>query len=331
MIQLGIIGTGMIVREFLPVFASLPEYELRGILSTRRSLDKARALSEEYAIPCATDELDALCASGIDTVYIAVPNMLHRDYCVRAMERGLNVIVEKPLACTVEEVRALRALAEEKSCFLFEAITTIYLPAYQKIKALLPRIGPVKLVQSQFCQFSSRYRAFERGELAPVFDPKQAGGAMMDLNVYNLHFVMGIFGSPLSVRYIPSMERGVDTGGLTLLRYDGFQGLCTAAKSCGGAGWGLIQGRDGCIRTTNTPNCVGDVVLEMNGGATERHPGTQEHARCVPELQVFARAIEEKDWALCRRRLAQSEAVSGVMTRARRAAGIWFPGENGEG
>lgn len=327
MIKLGIIGTGMIAREFLPFFMALPEYEVRGILSTTRSLGTAKELCLRWDIPCATDDFDTLCAAGIDTVYIALPNLLHRDYCVRALERGLNVLVEKPIACRVEEARELQALAREKQRFLFEAITTVYLDSYRTIPALLPRIGEVKLVQSQFCQFSSRYNAFQRGEIAPVFDPAKAGGAMLDLNVYNLFFVMGLFGAPEGAVYSPVMEGGVDTCGVTVLRYPGFQALCTSAKSCGGAGWGLIQGTKGRIRTTGTPNWVGDVILELHDGTVERYPGTGVKERCLSELRTFARAIEERDWPLCWSALERSMAVSQVMTDARRQAGIFFPGE----
>lgn len=327
MIKLGIIGTGMIAKEFLPCFMALPEYEVRGILSTTRSLPVARALCEQWSIPCATDDFDTLCAAGIDTVYIALPNLLHRDYCIRALERGLNVIVEKPITCRAEEAREVAALAQEKNLFLFEAITTVYLDSYAKLRALLPRIGAVKLVQSQFCQFSSRYDAFQRGEIAPVFDPAKAGGAMLDLNVYNLFFVMGLFGRPESAEYRPEMERGVDTSGVTVLRYPGFQALCTCAKSCGGAGWGLIQGTKGSIRTTGTPNWVGDVILELHDGTVERYPGTGVNERCLPELRSFARAMESGDHDFCRRALVRSLAVCEVMTEARHAAGIFFPGE----
>ncbi len=329
MIRLGIIGTGMIAQEFLPDFAALPEYELRGILSTTRSLGTARALCERYGIPCATDDFETLCAAGIDTVYIAVPNLLHRDYCVRSLERGLNVIVEKPLTCTIEEAREVQRLAKERKLFLFEAITTVYLDSYRRIPALLERIGEVKLVQSQFCQFSSRYEAFQRGEIAPVFDPAKAGGAMLDLNLYNLHFVLGLFGAPEEARYLPTLERGVDTCGVTILRYPGFQALCTCAKSCGGAGWSLIQGTKGRIRTTGTPNWVGDVILELNDGTVERYPGTGVNQRCIAELRAFAETMAAGDYERCWSALEESLLVSEVMTRARREAGIWFPGETG--
>ena len=327
MIRLGIIGTGMIAQEFLPDFAALPEYELRGILSTTRSLGTARALCERYGIPCATDDFETLCAAGIDTVYVAVPNLLHRDYCVRALEKGLNVIVEKPLTCRIEEAEEIRNLAKARKRFLFEAITTVYLDSYRKIPELLPRIGEVKLVQSQFCQFSSRYEAFQRGEIAPVFDPAKAGGAMLDLNVYNLHFILGLFGPPEEAQYVPALERGVDTCGVTVLRYPGFPALCTCAKSCGGAGWSLIQGSRGRIRTTGTPNWVGDVILELNDGTVERYPGTGEKERCFAELRAFAEMMAAGDYERCWQALERSLALCEVMTRIRRSAGILYPGE----
>lgn len=72
-------------------------------------------------------------------------------------------------------------------------------------------MGDVKIVQLNYSQYSSRYEAFKQGQIAPVFDPKKAGGALMDLNVYNIHFVAGLFGEPKAVHYYPNMKKGVDT------------------------------------------------------------------------------------------------------------------------
>ena len=58
-------------------------------------------------------------------------------------------------------------------------------------RELLPRIGRVKLVQCNFSQYSSRYDAFCAGETPVSFDPECAGGALMDLNVYNISYIVG--------------------------------------------------------------------------------------------------------------------------------------------
>jgi predicted dehydrogenase len=69
-------------------------------------------MAEEYAIPLATSDFEELISSGIDTVYVAVPNFLHYSYCEKALNAHKHVIVEKPMANTTEECDAMLAAAE---------------------------------------------------------------------------------------------------------------------------------------------------------------------------------------------------------------------------
>ena len=95
--KLGIIGSGMIVQEFLPSLIKLEGLEIVGIQGTKASLDKVEEICSKYEIPKFTDDFEELCKFEIDTVYLAVPNFLHFEFCKKALEKGLNVIVEKPI------------------------------------------------------------------------------------------------------------------------------------------------------------------------------------------------------------------------------------------
>ena len=79
--KLGIIGTGWIVKDFLPELTKMEGLEIVSIMGSPQGFEKAQVLSEQYKIPNAVHDLDELCASGIDTVYVAVPNNLHFMYC----------------------------------------------------------------------------------------------------------------------------------------------------------------------------------------------------------------------------------------------------------
>ena len=125
--KLGIIGTGMIVENFLPFLVKMEGLEIKALLSTPRSLEKAREMADRFSIADVTADFEELCGMDIDTVYVAVPNFMHFDYCRKALQRKLNVIVEKPMVSSLQEAAQLKQLAEENQCFLFEAITTLYL------------------------------------------------------------------------------------------------------------------------------------------------------------------------------------------------------------
>ena len=322
--KLGIIGSGMIVQEFLPSLVKLEDLEILGIQGTKLGIEKVEEICKKYNIPNFTDNFDELCNFGIDTVYIAVPNFLHFEFCKKALEKGINVIVEKPITTNYREAKELEKLAKEKKLFLFEAITTLYFENYKKIKAWITKIGDIKLVQSQYSQYSSRYDAFKRGEILPVFDPEKAGGALMDLGLYNLHYVLGLFGKPENVKYYANIERNIDTSGVLIMKYKNFSAMCVCAKDSEGERIGVIQGSEGKIVSEEAPGLVGKVTLKLYDGTTESFDDGFSKDRVVPEFTQFIRAVKENDLEFCYRQLEKSLLVSEVQTKARIDAGIKF-------
>ena len=323
--KLGIVGSGMIVQEFLPSLVQLEGLEIMGMQGTKKSIGKVEEICVKYGIPRFTDDFNKLCEFGIDTVYIAVPNFLHFEYCKKALEKGLNVIVEKPMITNYRQAKELSDLAKEKKLFLFEAITTLYFENYKKIKDWIGKIGDVKLVQSQYSQYSSRYDAFKRGEVLPVFDPEKAGGALMDLGLYNLHYVLGLFGKPENVKYYANIERNIDTSGVLMIEYKNFNAMCVCAKDSEGGRIGVIQGSKGKIVSEEAPGLVGKVTLNMYDGTTESFDDGFSKDRVVPEFKAFISAVNESDLEFCYRQLEKSLLVSEVQTKARIGAGIRFP------
>ena len=322
--KLGIVGSGKIVQEFLPWLASSHAFEVAALCSTQRSAGKAAALCAQYGVPLHVTDYSQLLAA-VDVVYIALPNLLHTAYAKAALEAGRHVIVEKPLAPCASEAAALSALAHRKGCFLFEAVTTQYLENYRKLRQLLPRVGQVKLVQCNFSQYSSRYDAFCAGQTAPVFDPQQAGGALMDLAVYNVSYIVGLFGEPQQVHYAANVEKGIDTSGILTMDYRSFKAVSIAAKDCAAPPRYVIQGTRGYLLQKSTANFCGPVTLHLNDGREEHFSLNGKRPRCAAEFEIIAHAIAAGDQELCSGMLETSLAVSRVLTAARQSAGIKFP------
>ena len=230
--RLGIIGSGMIVNDFLEIIPYLDGIELRGIYGRKSSEEKLNKLKNENNIKEIFYDYEELLKSDIDTVYIALPNNLHFEFSKKALEANKNVIVEKPITSNYKEAKILSDLARERKLFIFEAITTEYLPNYLKIKELLPKLGDIKIVQCNYSQYSSRYNSFKEGKVLPAFDPAFSGGALMDINIYNIHYVVGLFGKPKNIEYYPNIERGIDTSGVLMLDYNKFKCVCVGAKDC---------------------------------------------------------------------------------------------------
>ena len=140
--KLGILGAGMIVREFLPWLTG-PEspFKVEALCSTERSAGAAQALCDQYGVPRHTTSYDEL-LSWVDVVYIAVPNILHVKYTRAALEAGRHVIVEKPMAPTAALAEELAELARSKKLFLFEAVTTQRKSFLQRSVRCCPRWVP---------------------------------------------------------------------------------------------------------------------------------------------------------------------------------------------
>ena len=325
--RLGIVGTGHIVQMVLPHLSSWG-VEVAAICGTPHSRDRLAEMADEYGIPERhTDYLGLVRSEAIDTVYVAVPNFLHLDVAMAALDAGKNVICEKPLASTAEEARRLASHARELGLFLWEAVVTTRQPNFRLVRdELLGRIGSVKVVTVNYSQYSSRYDAFRAGEVLPAFDPRKAGGAIMDLGLYTLAYTIGLFGEPSIAEYRPNVERGIDTSGVIDLDYPGFRAVNVCAKDCGAPCSVLIEGTDGYIRSDTPPNACGPVTLHLNDGAEETFD------RSLPvmwegEFREFERQLAEGDLDECYRQLDESLVVSRVQNEVRVASGVLFPAD----
>ena len=322
--KLGILGSGMIVKEFLTITKYLEGIELTAILGTERSRENVEKLKREYNIKNAFYDMEELLKSEVDTVYVALPNNLHFEFSKKALESNKNVIVEKPFTSNYKEALILKKIAMEKSLFIFEAITNQYLPNYIKIKELLPTLGNIKIVQCNYSQYSSRYDRFKAGIVLPAFDPKAAGGALMDLNIYNIHYVVGLFGRPKNVEYYANIERGIDTSGVLILDYERFKCVCIGAKDCKAPIANNIQGDKGCIYQDTPANVCEKFQVLMNDGQTKTINENNYEHRMVNEFIKFQRMIKNSDLEGCYNMLEHSMIVCEVQTMAIEKAGIVF-------
>ena len=326
--KLGIIGAGMIVKELLSITPLLKELELEAICGTKRNEENMNQLKDKYNIKKVLFDYDELLSLDLDAVYIGLPNNLHFECSKRALEAGVNVIVEKPFTTNYKEAVILSDLAREKKLFLFEAITNQYLPNYKKIKELIPTLGNIKIVQCNYSQYSSRYDKFKAGEVLPAFNPEFSGGALMDLNIYNIHYVVGLFGKPKNVEYYPNIERGIDTSGVLVLDYEKFKCVCIGAKDCKAPIANNIQGDKGCIYQDTPANvCEGFELLMNDGTSSKINENNYEH-RMVNEFIEFIDMIKNNNLEGCYKMLEHSLAVTGVQTIARKKGGIVFPADN---
>lgn len=314
--NLGIVGAGMIVKDFLSFTHEIPEIKLEAIVA--RNIENLKNLQNIYNIKEIFTDLDeCLSSPSIDTIYVAVPNNLHYSVAKKALEAGKNVICEKPFTLNYHETVELFELAESKNLILIEAITNQYLPNYLEIKENLSQIGNIRLVECNFSQLSSRYEAFKKGIIVPVFDKNQGGGVLGDLNIYNIHFVVGLFGAPKNSEYYPNIVREVDTSGILILEYDEFKVVCIAAKDTYNNSYANIQGDKGLIKVIGTLNEVPNYIIKNNEVEMKVNKNIHKH-RMYSEFKKFIDVINNKDFDFMQKQKEHSLAVMEIFDKSRK-------------
>ena len=261
----------------------------------------------------------------IDTIYIGVNNQLHYRFGKKALESGFHLIMEKPFTSNYEQACRLKQIAEEKHLMIFEAISTIHNPNFLKIRELLGEIGDVRIVTVNYTQYSSRYDAFKRGEILPAFDYTKSGGALMDLNIYNIHFIVSLFGEPNQVSYIANIDKGIDTSGILTLEYDDFKAVSIAAKDCDAPFTNCIEGDEGCIYTSSPLFTLTDFYYRKNKMEPVHYDLTGDAHRMKHEFIHFLDMFNNKDYEKMSEYLEHSLRVMKVITKARQDIGLVFP------
>mgnify|MGYP000998239663 FL=1 len=324
--KIAVVGTGMIAREALIALQQVEGVEVVTICARPQSREKARALAQEFRVPqVATDYAAMLTAHGADFVYLGIVNSVHFDYARQAIAAGWHVIVEKPFTSTLAEAEELIARARAAGCYLFEAVTPLFLPNYVGILEALPQLGLIRLVQANFSQYSSRYDRYLARDVAPAFDPSLSGGALYDLNVYNLELIVSLFGRPKSAAYTANVGfNGIDTSGVMTLRYDGFVATAAAAKDSSSPSFFMIQGESGWIRADGAVNALSSFTVGLRGREPETYELNRHEHRMVHEFEAMREIFTRKDYMSVEEGLQTSRTVMAVMEKARLMAGIQF-------
>jgi len=325
--KIGTIGTGSIVETFLDAVQEVENVECTAVFSRKK--ETGEALAGKYNVKqIYTDFHLLLKDENVNFIYIASPNSLHYDYALKALQNGKNVICEKPFTSTIEETKTLINLAKEKKLFLFEAITTLHLPNYNKIKEKINSLGKLKLVQCNYSQYSSRYDKFLAGEITNIFNPAFSGGSLADINIYNLHFVTGLFGKAKEVKYIANIaENGIDTSGIALLKYDNFICECTGAKDSEGPNFAIIQGTKGYIKLNGAVNRCPSLEIVIDD-KIETYNEQSFSNRMVYELIDFENIYNNNDLEESYKLLDHSLKVMETAVLARKDAGIVFAADS---
>lgn len=150
-----------------------------------RDISRAQQFANKYNFEKAYGTYEELFDDPkVDAIYIANPHAFHYESVLKALKSGKNVLCEKPAGCNRNQLDEMINLAKEKNLFFMEAMWTAFNPCIAKIKELISQgiIGTVKHIESHFC---NRIAYDPKNRL---YAPELAGGALLDLGIYNIYF-----------------------------------------------------------------------------------------------------------------------------------------------
>jgi predicted dehydrogenase len=217
LLRWGLLSTAQINGALIEPLRASKRNKLVAVAS--RNQATAEAYARENRIEKAHGSYEALLADPeIDVIYNPLPNHMHTEWTIKAVEAGKHVLVEKPIALTAEEVDAMQAAAKKNNRVVAEAFMYRHHPQTIKIVDLVDsgKLGKVKFVRGSFSIVFSRPNNYR-------LDPAQGGGSLWDVGCYPLNFTRTVLGAePLEVfGWQVTGSSGIDDTFVAQMRFPG--------------------------------------------------------------------------------------------------------------
>ena len=321
-VRWGIVGPGNIAARFAKAVKNVASVELVAVAS--REKERGAAFAEAHQIPLVFTGYEEMAASDtVDAVYIATPHPFHKPCAELFMKAGKHVLCEKPMCVNADEARQLADCARQNGVFLMEAMWTRFLPAILEAQKIIAsgEIGEVRAIEADFC-----YRT-EIGSIPRLYLPSLAGGGLLDVGVYGLHFAAIFLGSaPETLAALGHTDQGVDIHTSILMKYkNGAIASITSAIGVEKPETGFIYGTKGWISfpcfygpqelTVHTQQGDRRIVKEYLGNGFEEE--IIEVCRCIQSGKSQSDIMP----------LAESIAILQQMDDVRAKIGIRYPFE----
>ena len=194
-VRWGLLSTALINEAILGGAAESDRAQVVSVAS--RDAARAEAYAAEHGIGRAHGSYEALLEDpDVDAVYVSLPNALHTEWTVRALEAGKHVLCEKPFSRRLADVERAFDVAEREGLVLSEGFMWRHSPHTPKLVELAGRIGTVRVIRGAFSFQLEATRGAEDTRFRADLD----GGALMDLGCYCLSAIRLLLGEPIRVR-----------------------------------------------------------------------------------------------------------------------------------
>ena len=320
----GVLAPGRIARLWAD--AVLAHTDQRIVAVASRDAERASAFATRVGAERAYDSYAAMLADpGVDVVYVASTNELHREHALLVIAAGKHVLIEKPMGCSAAEAREIAAAARAAGVFAMEAMWTRFLPQTDVLLQLVVdgALGELAIVDAEFCA------PFDRARSARVFAPTIGGGALLDIGIYPLSFGRFLLGPSDSFVATGTLTtEGVDARTVIVQEYaSGARAIATTALDAAESQLARVIGSTARVEFTEPFFTAGSFDL-VAAGERRRYVdpnGIRGHAGLGYQASAVAAHIAAGRTEAPERPLAESIAVIELIDEARRRIGAISP------
>ena len=204
-LNVGLMGLGFIGRVHVNAYHAIPLcFPAAPVTAAMSALLRSHFGTDEFqqsaGFGLVTTNMEDFFSAPLDLVDICTPNGLHKDEALAAIERGIPVYCEKPLARTLEEARAIASAAEAKGVLTHSAFVLRYVPAIRQIKALLEAGELGEIFNFRAHMFHSSYLDRNRPMSWRLRMVESGGGVFADLGAHLVDMVNYLLGGVAAVR-----------------------------------------------------------------------------------------------------------------------------------
>jgi predicted dehydrogenase len=323
-LRLGILGCANIAKQFARDVADSQAVSIQAVAS--RDLTKAQQFAQTFGIAHAHGSYEALLAdTTLDAIYIPLPNSMHAEWTIRAMQAGKHVLCEKPLALNLAEVTRMFDVARQHRVMLLESYPYWFQPQTRDLLACLSseKIGEVRSMQASF--------GFTLGNPDDNIrmKPDLGGGALLDAGSYPISLIRLLIGcAPERVMaHANWAATGVDISMMATLFYaDSRSAQMSCAMNTANHRQATIVGSHGTVETeylnhtsdshTHAWGYLPSQLRVRQGIANsiafeEIHSTTGSGFRFAAE--AFAKVVRESDIAAIERAAAASHDIAATL------------------
>lgn len=321
--KVGLLGAGSIAGVMAETLNRMDTATCYAVAS--RTLAKAQTFAQEFGCEKAYGSYEELVNDpNVHLVYIATPHSEHMAHARLCIEHGKPVLCEKAFTANTKQAQEVLTLAKEKGVFITEAIWTRYMPFLQTIREVLASgvIGRPVLLTANL--------GYAISDVPRLQDPNLAGGALLDVGVYTLHFAFMLFGNAVEdiSSYCTYTATGVDEqNSITLKFKNGALAVLNSSMLSVSDRKGIVQGTKGFLCVENINNFESLAVYDEESRKIAEYQRPKQISGYEYEVEACRKALENGALECAEIPHEDTLFVMQIMDKLRAQWGIRYPFE----